>query len=116
MRGYSERVLKLPYEKALQIYERDILKEFKESQELKFWGLYSSVYPFMLQGILKPIEYSEFKKLLTGEDKEEKTQPLETINKFDGMSEEEILKFIEEIEQGDTITEKTNGENIINRW
>ena len=116
MRGYNKEAFNLPYRKALLMYERDILKEYEESQEQKFWGLYSSVYPFMLQGVLKPIEYSEFKKLLTGEKKAEEKQSNNSIDSFNGMSEEEILKFIEDIEQGEVKTEKTNGQNIINRW
>lgn len=115
MRNYDNRVFELPYTKALEIYRKDIEREQEKEQEERFFGLYTSIYPFMLQGFLKGMEYEEFKFTLLGGGKEKQAEQ-NNLSEYSEMSEEEILNWIDGFDDSKVLTEKRTGDNIINRW
>lgn len=71
------------------------IKSIAEKEKIeKRWQLYLTIYPYIITGKLKPLEFTEFCKTLDGE-----VENKETINSYQKMTDEEMLKEIEKIEK-----------------
>ena len=71
------------------------IKSIAEKENIeKRWQLYLTIYPYIITGKLKPLEFTEFCKTLDGE-----VENKETIKSYQKMTDEEMLKEIEKIEK-----------------
>lgn len=71
------------------------IKSIAEKEKIeKRWQLYLTIYPYIITGKLKPLEFTEFCKTLDGE-----VENKETIKSYKEMTDEEMLKEIEKIEK-----------------
>ena len=71
------------------------IKSIAEKEKIeKRWQLYLTIYPYIITGKLKPLEFTEFCKTLDG-----KVENKETIKSYQKMTDEEMLKEIEKIEK-----------------
>lgn len=71
------------------------IKSIAEKEKIeKRWQLYLTIYPYIITGKLKPLEFTEFCKTLDGE-----VEDKETIKSYQKMTDEEMLKEIEKIEK-----------------
>lgn len=71
------------------------IKSIAEKEKIeKRWQLYLTIYPYIITGKLKPLEFIEFCKTLDGE-----VENKETIKSYKEMTDEEMLKEIEKIEK-----------------
>ena len=71
------------------------IKSITEKEKIeKRWQLYLTIYPYIITGKLKPLEFTEFCKTLDG-----KVENKETIKSYENMTDEEMLREIEKIEK-----------------
>lgn len=96
MDNYSnpDYVFNMQYDLATKIIKRKIEKLIEKEKTEKRWQLYLTIYPYIITGKLKEIEFVDFCKALDGTTKNENT-----INNYKEMSDEEMLKEIEKIEK-----------------
>ena len=85
----------MEYTLALQIVNNKI--NFLTQKEItnKRWELYLTVYPYMLMGKMKRMEFADFCKSF--EEAEKKSQVITAD--YSHMKDEEMLREIEEIEK-----------------
>lgn len=96
MDNYSspEFILSMDYALALQIVTDKI--NFLTQKEIndKRWQLYLTIYPHMLMGKMKRMEFDDFCK--TFEEAEKKQV---TVADYSHLTDEEMLREIEELEK-----------------
>lgn len=93
------------YKKALKIYENCIKKENDKDSYDKKWELYSAIFPLMIKGEVKVLEFDAFCRSLDSKEEVKK----ERIN---NMSEEEALKMLNELENKKVLKVVKTGGNI----
>ena len=72
------------------------IKSIAEKEKIeKRWQLYLTIYPYIITGKLKPLEFSDFCKNL---DKN-LDDNVENNNNYQTISDEEMLREIEKIEK-----------------
>ena len=84
----------MEYDLANKLITRKIEKIQEKEKIDKRWELYLTIYPLIITGKLKPLEFSEFCKTLDGE-----VENKETIKSYKNMTNEEMLREIEKIEK-----------------
>ena len=84
----------MEYTLALQIVNNKI--NFLTQKEIsdKRWELYLTVYPYMLMGRIKKMEFVDFCKMF-----EEAEKKQVTVADYSYLSDEEMLREIEELEK-----------------
>lgn len=95
MDNYSnpDYVFNMQYDLATKLIKKKIEKLIEKEKTEKRWQLYLTIYPYIITGKLKEIEFVDFCKALDGN-----TENKKTINDYKEMSDEEMLKEIEKIE------------------
>lgn len=99
MRNYDKRIFKIKYDKAFKIYINDMNIKVENDKTEKRFSLYTSLYPYMLLGQMKGMEFSDFNDMLDGK------QQVSSSHKVDMIDEEDALKMIEELKKRSVVKE-----------
>lgn len=91
-----EYILNLDYSLADKLIKRKIKNTIEKEKIEKRWQLYLTIYPYIITGKLKPLEFSDFCKNL---DKNLDDNVENNNNNYQTISDEEMLREIEKIEK-----------------